>query len=87
MHIVYLLQHTQTNEKYIGSTDNLKRRLHEHNSGQQTATRRKSGEWKVIYAEIFRAKTDALARERKLKRNARGRQELYKRISASELEN
>ena len=87
MHVVYLLQHDETHEKYIGCTDNLKRRLHEHNSGQQTATRRKTGKWKVIYAEIFRVKSDAVMRERKLKNNARGRQELYKRISASELEN
>ena len=87
MHIVYLLQHNETHEKYIGSTDDLTRRLHEHNTGQQTATRRKSGAWKVIYAEIFRVKSDAMQRERKLKNNARGRQELYKRISASELKN
>ena len=87
MHYVYLLQHDKTHEKYIGCTDDLARRLYEHNAGQQTATRRKTGEWKVIYAEIFRVKSDAVARERKLKNNARGRQELYKRISASELEN
>ena len=87
MHLVYLLQHTQTLEKYFGCTGGIKRRLHEHNSGQQTATRRKTGEWKVIYAEIFRSKSDAMLREYRLKNNARARQELYKRISASELKN
>ena len=83
MYFVYLLQHTETKEKYIGSTSNLKRRLAEHNNGQQISTRRMKGEWKVIYAEIFRVKSDACARELKLKQNARGRQELYKRIQAS----
>ena len=86
MYYVYLLQHTVAKRKYIGSTGDLKRRLYEHNQGLQKSTRRKSGEWKVIYAEIFRAKSDALERERKLKHNSKARQELYKRISASELE-
>ena len=85
MHCVYVIQHTTTRERYIGSTANLKRRIGEHNAGAQTATRRKSGEWVLIYAEIFRAKKDALSRESRLKNNARGRQELWKRISASEL--
>jgi len=85
MHFVYLLQHSKTFEKYIGQTDDIKRRLGEHNSGLQTSTRRKSGEWKIIYIEIFRSKQDALFREKKLKNNSRGRQELYKRILNSEL--
>jgi putative endonuclease len=85
MHYVYLLQHTKTYEKYIGQTSDIVNRLNEHNSGRQISTKRNSGEWKIIYAEIFRSKSDALAREKKLKNNSRGRQELYKRILKSEL--
>ncbi len=86
MHYVYLIQHTLTYKKYVGRTNDLSRRLEEHNKGEQTSTRRKNGEWKIIYAEIFRSKADAVTREQKLKQNSRGRQELYKRIIYSELE-
>ncbi|MBI5469802.1 GIY-YIG nuclease family protein [Candidatus Kaiserbacteria bacterium] len=85
MHCVYVLQHTTKGERYIGCTNDLKRRIAEHNAGHQTATRRISGEWILIYAEIFRARSDAERRERCLKNNARGRQELWKRITASEI--
>ena len=85
MHYVYLIQNTATYEKYIGQTKDINHRLSDHNSGLQKATRRNHGKWKIIYLEIFRAKQDAIIRERKLKNNSRGRQELYKRISNSEL--
>jgi len=85
MYCVYVLQHTMNGERYIGYTNDLRRRITEHNAGLQAATRRKSGKWILIYAEIFRAKSDAQTRERRLKNNARGRQELWKRITASEI--
>ncbi len=85
MYSVYLIQHTITHEKYVGMTSDLSRRLEEHNRGEQKSTKRKEGEWKIIYAEIFRSKEDAVKREQKLKQNSRGRQELYKRIIHSEL--
>ena len=85
MHSVYVLQNDNSYEKYIGCTNDLKRRLQEHNAGGQKSTKRKDGVWKIIYTEIFRAKKDAIMREMKLKQNSRGRQELYKRIANSEL--
>ena len=83
MYSLYLLKHTVTKEIYIGKTNNLKRRFEEHNSGQQTATHRKNGEWKVVYVEIYRSKSDADARELKLKQHGRAKQELLKRIKSS----
>ena len=85
MHCVYVIQHTTNGERYIGCTNDLKRRVAEHNAGLQTSTKRKSGKWILIYAEIFRVRSDAERRERRLKNNARGRQELWKRITASEI--
>ena len=56
MYYIYLIQHNETKEIYVGKTDNLKRRLDQHNAGQQTATHRKSGKWIPIYIEIYRIK-------------------------------
>ena len=68
---------------YIGKTNDLKRRLAEHNANRQKATVRKNGEWILIYAEAYRDKTDADTRELRLKNHGRAKQELYKRIEKS----
>lgn len=86
MNYVYLIQHNSTKEIYIGTTDNLKRRLIEHNSGGNKSTRRNSGKWIVVYTEIYRSELDAQARERRLKNHGSGKQELLKRLKNSLLE-
>ena len=81
MWYVYLIQHDQTGQLYIGVTSSLTRRLQEHNKGKEIATRRLNGKWYIIYAEMFRGKEDALYRERKLKDHGRAKQELVKRLT------
>ncbi len=81
MWIIYIIQHTTTKQIYIGVTQDLKRRLSEHNSGNQRATKRNSGEWLLIYAEAYRSKSSAYERERKLKQYGSAKQKLFKRIS------
>jgi len=39
MNFVYLLKSLKDNKKYIGSTNNLKRRIEEHNLGKVLSTR------------------------------------------------
>jgi putative endonuclease len=68
MFSVYLLENQNDKSWYIGQTDNLKRRLQEHNSkigGRTTGI--KSGGWKLIYAEAYLDRKDAVGRERFLK--------------------
>ena len=83
MYSLYILKHTETKEIYIGKTNNLKRRFQEHNSGYQTATHRKNGQWKIVYVETYKSKSDADQRELKLKQHGRAKQELLKRIKSS----
>ena len=83
MWIVYLIQNTTTKQIYIGRTNNLKRRLNEHNHGRQKATKRKTGEWLLIYAEVYRNKQDSVRRESRLKNHGRAKQELVRRIEQS----
>ncbi|MDO8594259.1 MAG: GIY-YIG nuclease family protein [bacterium] len=65
---VYVLENQIDKGWYIGETDNLKRRILEHNSGRGgRTTKRGGGIWKLIYAEAYLNKSDALGREKFLK--------------------
>ena len=81
MFYVYLLHHDQTKRNYIGRTDDLRRRLKEHNSNQQTATKRRIGKWRLVYYEAYSSKTDAISREKRLKAHGSGKREFLKRIT------
>lgn len=52
---------------YKGMTDNLEKRLVEHNNKELSFWTKRGTEWKLIYKEEFDNKTDALKRERWLK--------------------
>jgi len=86
MYWVYVLQHDTSHELYIGKTDDIKRRVREHNRGAQTSTRRKNGIWKIVYAELYRSRRDADVREVKLKQHGSNKRWLVNRIKHSLLE-
>ena len=83
MHFVYIIQHTGTKQIYIGCTNNLERRLLEHNTDQTVATHRISGEWVLRYSEMYVDRQNALDREHKLKHHGSAKQKLLKRIRKS----
>ena len=86
MYWVYVLHHSKTKEIYIGKTNDLKRRLREHQSNQQISTRRKDGKWKIVYAEMYVSKCDADERELKLKQHGSNKRWLLDRIKHTLLE-
>lgn len=51
---------------YIGYTTDLKKRLEAHNHHRNASTAQR-GPWKLIYAEAYLEKMDALGREKFLK--------------------
>ena len=83
MHAVYLIRNSVTQELYLGRTADLARRLQEHNASEKKFTSRKSGIWEYVYVEVYRARADALERERQLKRHAGGKQQLFKGLKYS----
>ncbi len=85
MWIVYIIQHNLNKQVYIGKTNNLERRLKENNKNRQEATHHKSGQWILIYAEVYKNKIDANQRELKLKHHGSAKHELFKRINQSML--
>jgi putative endonuclease len=65
MFTVYVIQ-SNRGERYTGHTENLRRRLLEHNSGLCKTTKVDSN-WRVIYSEEFDSRGEAVKRERWLK--------------------
>ena len=74
MYYVYILYSETLKKKYIGMTDDLKRRIEEHNRGKSNFTRT-GDKWKLIYYEAFLNKTDARREELFLK-SGKGRERL-----------
>ena len=79
MYYVYLIRSKNIGQYYIGQTNDLRRRLSEHNSGESKWTS-KTNDWELIYYEAFTSRKMAVKREYKLKHNSRGKQELLKRV-------
>lgn len=62
---VYVLENIATSKFYIGFTRNLQKRLRGHASGNTNTTKNKH--YRLIYAEAYLNKADALGREKFLK--------------------
>ncbi|MCP4715752.1 MAG: GIY-YIG nuclease family protein [Deltaproteobacteria bacterium] len=70
MFYIYILQSQSTGRFYIGSTDNLQRRVAQHNDpdyrGSKT-TKRFTGPWVIVHSESFATRSEAVRRERQIK--------------------
>ena len=67
MYFLYILQSLKNNRYYIGSTNNLERRLVEHNSGK-TQSLKFIRPLKLVFQKEYTKEQDARAIERKLKK-------------------
>ena len=76
MYTVYVLKSTKDGKRYTGFTNNLPRRLNEHNTGKTISTRLRRP-FVLIYQEQFATKELAEAREKYFKSGV-GREELDK---------
>lgn len=65
-HYLYILQSLKDGKFYTGITSDLRQRLKEHNSGENTSTAYRKP-FKLIYYEAYLLKQDAEAREKYLK--------------------
>ena len=79
---VYVLINPE-NKIYIGQTNDLERRLSQHNNLEFKGTlhtKRHKGPWKVVYSEIYATRSEAMLRERQLK-TSKARRILRERIN------
>jgi len=79
MYYVYVLKSRKDNKLYIGLTNDLRKRLFEHNQGMNKSTQYRRP-LKLIYYEVYISVTDAQIREKKLKNFKNSYAELKKRI-------
>ncbi len=63
---VYVLRSGKDYDFYIGSTNNLKRRVRQHQCGENTSTSKRRP-LELLYFEGHRSKSDALRREKYFK--------------------
>lgn len=82
MYYVYLLKSEKDNKFYTGYTSDLKRRLLQHNHGENTSTAHRIP-LKLVYYEAYASKDDAIIREQKLKQFKNGRTRLLDRLKNS----
>ncbi|MEK7208653.1 MAG: GIY-YIG nuclease family protein [Patescibacteria group bacterium] len=82
MFYVYVLGSTKDDELYIGSTNNLRKRFIEHNSGKVPSTKPRIP-MVLLYYEAYLAEVDARYRETMLKLRGQARKQLTNRLSAS----
>ena len=81
MFYVYILKSSKDKGLYTGFTNNLKRRIKEHQQKQTFTTRK--GSYDLVYYESYKSKNDAVRRERGIKDSGSVYMALKKRIKES----
>lgn len=82
MYYLYILKSKKDNKLYIGSTNDLRRRLLEHNEGKVQSTKSRRP-FELRYYEAFYCEHDARKREASLKKDGKALGQLKRRISES----
>lgn len=82
MFYVYVLKSTKDGNTYIGSTNDLRRRPQEHNSGESKSTKPRAP-FELRYYEAYTSEREAKDREFRLKKDGRALSQLRKRIEKS----
>jgi len=82
MYFVYILKSKKNNKLYIGCTDNLNKRLQEHNKGLSQATKPYIP-WISVYYEAYLSQREAYHREHNLKLRSNAWNQLKARIKES----
>lgn len=82
MFFVYILKSTKFKKFYIGVTNNLLKRLKQHNEGLVKATK-PYRPWEYVYLEGYLSKKEAYQREENLKLRANAWNQLKRRIKDS----
>ncbi len=73
MYCVYILTNNTNNVMYIGVTNDLYRRLHEHKTEQIMGFTKKYHIHKLVYFEEYSDPNTAIAREKQLKHWSRAK--------------
>jgi predicted GIY-YIG superfamily endonuclease len=72
MFFTYVLENPEGTH-YIGHTNDLGRRLREHNEGESDYTAKTRGLWKLVYKKEFQSRGEAMKHEKLLNRQKGGK--------------
>lgn len=81
MYYVYLLKSKRDGTLYIGCTENLGKRVREHNAGKMRSTKGRVP-YQLVHYEEYQSKTEALSREYQLKHNSKKKALLIEEINS-----
>ncbi len=82
MHYVYVLKSDKDKKLYIGYTNDLRKKIQEHNAKKSISTESRAP-FRLVYCEAYFSAKDAKERERKLKRFSGAYIHLKNRIDKS----
>ncbi|TRZ93559.1 GIY-YIG nuclease family protein [bacterium] len=82
MYYVYIVRSMKDDKHYIGYTNNIERRLQEHNRGKSKSVKHR-GPFELVYHEGYVAKIEAVRREKQIKSYKGG--EVFRKLLASTL--
>jgi len=80
MYYFYVLE-SEDEELYYGYTKDLRRRLSQHERGDNKTTKGKS--WELVYYEAYKSEYDAKRREEQIKLHGQAKRHLRDRIRKS----
>jgi len=80
MYYVYVIK-SECGRFYIGSTDNIEKRVEQHNSKQFKAWTNRYDNWTLVYKEVFNSRTETIKREKRIKKMKGGKQ--FKKLVGS----
>lgn len=66
MFYTYILMSLSSGRYYIGSCENIEKRIKQHNTGKEKSTKG-FVPWKLVHKESFNSRSNAVIRERQLK--------------------
>jgi len=66
MYLTYILYSSKINKFYVGQTEDIKRRLEEHNRGK-TRFAATGVQWIIIFSKEFSSRSEAMKLEKKIK--------------------
>ena len=67
MYYVYIIKSIE-GRYYVGQTENVEKRLEQHNSKRYKGWTNRCNGWDVVYTESFETRREAVVREHEIKR-------------------
>jgi putative endonuclease len=67
MYKVYVIKSQSKGTYYVGQTEDLERRMKEHNEGLLGRYTKQKGPWILVYTESYSTRSEAMKREKYLK--------------------